>query len=115
MSDFLRLLQDLSITPGLQARLEQVGSAEAAVAAAGEAGYRITEDEVAAYLAGLAQQSHNALSDTQLDAVSGGKSQQGDGPLVAAWRVVHDGSPRVETTIPANGKGPLPSGVFILK
>jgi predicted ribosomally synthesized peptide with nif11-like leader len=113
MSDLTRLIQDLSTSQALQARLEQVGSIEAAVVAAGEAGYRITPEEVAAYLRELAQRARNEMSDTQLDAVSGGKSYSGDGQRINAWQILPVLSPAQTIQGPINEKTPLPPGMFI--
>jgi predicted ribosomally synthesized peptide with nif11-like leader len=81
MSDFARLIQDLATSPSLQARLEQVESVDSAVSAAREAGYSISGAEVSAYLEGLQDASRKDLSDTQLDAVAGGKLDSGWGHL----------------------------------
>ncbi len=74
MSEMDRLVQDLSRSPELQQRLlNQPEDLDAAVSAAQAAGYDVSKEEAVRYVDALRHSDEKELSDSQLDAVAGGK------------------------------------------
>ncbi len=79
MTEMDRLIQDLSSSPDLQRKLlAQPETMEAAVGVARDAGYSVTQDEVAAYVRSMQDEGQKELSDAQLDSVAGGKKKTGN-------------------------------------